>query len=531
MIKNIFIPEKIGNYYLFAQRIIGFDIGKTHISATQVFINGRVSTIEKVMHIPLPSGSGDYEEKVSQGIKEILAGMDRYDAIYSALSSSVVVFKELTLPFTTREKIELVISYEVESLLPFTLDQAVVDFIITKTTETHSDVLVAAVQKQHIAEHISLFEAAGVEVSKIVVDLFSLYGLMQLIEHYSSFSGAQVVLNLGFSATRLAYIRDGQLKFIRTIPQGISTIIKNMSNQLSIPASEIHETIMRLGFETVEDNAFEQQASRAFSEYLNTVQFTLQSFQERAESSHVRRIVLLGGGAEIKNIAPFIEKKLSIPTELFSLQTLDSEHIRYKYKMAIPFNSIISMSVALPTKINENFNLRKNEFSLIDENLFTKQVVVATTLIVCIFLLFIGNSFLQIRKLNKTIEQGEKEAISLVSNTLNVSSKNLNSLVSDAQTSVLDQDRIWFSFSQQTRSSFLASLQKLTTAIDKDSIGLKLKKLRFTHDAIRLQGEVKDIPALVILEDELKEANLGTFSAAQEPKFDITITLKKSSED
>src|SRR5579859_2297608 len=214
MIKNLFLPEKIKNYYLFPKRVIGFDIGKTYIRATQAYINGKTTTIEKVITQPLPTG-GDYTERVSLGIKSILNSMDKYDAIYTALSSSMVVFKELTLPFTTKEKIALVVSYEVESSLPFTLDSSVIDFIITKTYADRSDVVVAAVQKQHIAEHLALFEAAGVQANKILVDLFSLYSLMLQKPDYAHSKEAQAVIDIGFSATNIAYIQSGQLKFIR----------------------------------------------------------------------------------------------------------------------------------------------------------------------------------------------------------------------------------------------------------------------------------------------------------------------------
>ena len=49
------------------------------------------------------------------------------------------------------------------------------------------------------------------------------------------------------------------------------------------------------------------------------------------------------------------------------------------------------------------------------------------------------------------------------------------------------------------------------------------------HTAWRVR--LKDIPSLVILENELKQANLGTFSPPQETKFNITIALKKNGKE
>ena len=122
LIKNRFLPERIKEYYLFSKRVIGFDIGKHHISAAQVYIHGRRSTIEKVVKLPLPEGTPtDYQERVAHAIRYILNTFDSYDEICTTLSSSVVVYKELSLPFTNREQISMIIDYEVESFLPLLL--------------------------------------------------------------------------------------------------------------------------------------------------------------------------------------------------------------------------------------------------------------------------------------------------------------------------------------------------------------------------------------------------------------------------
>src|SRR5581483_10457297 len=105
MIKNILVPENIGSHYLFAKRVIGFDIGKVHVTATQVLYKGIKTTIEKCIALPLEVSNATYEERVSKAIALILEQVDPYDAIYTSISSSLVIFKELKLPFLNEEKI------------------------------------------------------------------------------------------------------------------------------------------------------------------------------------------------------------------------------------------------------------------------------------------------------------------------------------------------------------------------------------------------------------------------------------------
>ena len=111
------------------------------------------------------------------------------------------------------------IGYEVEPLLPFALNDAVIDCIVTKEIreEKSSEVLVAAVQNQYIAQHLALFEAAGVQPEKVTIDLFAFYGLYRLIPAYAQQKGGIVLMEIEPQSTRMAYIYDGQLRFIRTL--------------------------------------------------------------------------------------------------------------------------------------------------------------------------------------------------------------------------------------------------------------------------------------------------------------------------
>lgn len=526
MIENLLLPEKIKDYYLFSKRVIGFDIGTHYVHATQAYIRARNCTIEKVESrgfYPATTGT-DFTQRTAQDIKSILQNMNSYDEIHTAISSSLVFFKELTLPFTTKEQLNLVLAYEIEPLLPFPLDQAVVDFIITKVNQGSADILVAAVRKQDLIHHVSLFQAAGVEASKVLVDLFAVYGLMQEIPAYASHKATQAIISLEFDQTRIGYLYNGKLKFVRTIPSGLDEVLKKVSSTTNMSYEQLHEHLMSHGFESQDTEV--KALIDALHQHLMQVTFTLQSFSQRLAQGNVESCLLLGIGAEIKNIAPVCTTALNIPTALFDT-SLQGSRISVKNGAHISPSTLISASTAIPSPANEDFNLRQKEFSLVDESLFTKQIIIIASVTLLIFGIFIGNSMLQTRKLQYAITRAERETISALNETLGLSERNLDQLVAQAQSKVQEQDRIWFSFSQQMRSSFLTALQKLSTQIDRDSIGLILKKARFTQEQIQLQGEVKNISALVIFENELKEADLGSFPEPQEPKFDITITLKK----
>ncbi len=87
------------------------------------------------------------------------------DSVYLAIDSGVAAFRNLTLPFDDREKIEEVIKFEVEGNLPqFDIGQVVVDFLILSSKPgVESNLLVTAVPKERLRAALHLCERAGLE--------------------------------------------------------------------------------------------------------------------------------------------------------------------------------------------------------------------------------------------------------------------------------------------------------------------------------------------------------------------------------
>ena len=77
-------------------------------------------------------------------------------------------------------------------------------------------------------------------------------------------------------------------------------------------------------------------------------------------------------------------------------------------------------------------------------------------------------------------------------------------------TEITKEEDIWFSFSSQTRHSFLTYLYDLSTMIDRDTLGLDLKKMTFNKNGITLDGSVRSFDAVEELIKQLKNTNLFT---------------------
>lgn len=540
-LKDIIVPGKIGNYYVVPQRILGFDITKTTVRATQVYLNARTVSIEKIYEEKLEKEDLSYPERVTQAIKAIMAKAERVDAIRSSLTSSNVIFKDLTLPFSDTQKIAMVINYEIEPFLPFAINQALIDFIIVSSdaVKKTSKILVAAVKKETVAEHKALFENAGVNVSDITIDLFDLYGLYNIIPTYSKLPDAVALIDIEFSTTRIAYIINGQLTFVRSIPMGLAQWAKAMSKQLGITPNEAFEKIIRFGLEKYDDKEYSDAIAKPLQELMQELQFTLTSFAGRSENHPLTKILLLGAGADVAGIAHVVEQKLHAPCVLFEINhVFTNSAIVNKTQQRIPSAFILSLSTALPTPTMQEFNLLQQEFAPSTETLFIKQLITALGLVILLLGSLIAHSYWQTYRLKKAAASSTAQVIQKL-NTLGLNPANKRTLTEalrDAEEEVDKQEEIWFAFSIASRFSFLKHLYDLSLAVDRKSIGLNLTKLVLDgkNNTLELEGEVKDFDALATFERELQESKMFVSVPSQDlrmTKFSITLLLKKDGDD
>lgn len=528
MIKDIFVPERLKDNYLFPKRIIGFDIGKTHVAATQLYLTGQHIIVEKCLEEKIElSATVSYQERASEAVQKIMQSVDKYNAIRSAFNSASVVFKELKVPFLEYEKIKAVIQYEVEPLLPFPLANAVVDFIVVgqNVEEKSSRIIVAAVQKEQLVQHLSIFESIGVHPEIITVDLFALFGLYCNIPEYKNVEGDVALIDLGLHVTRIAYISSGQLRFIRVMQKGLMNIAKSVSDSRVSHPGDTVEYILRFGLEHPDDDAYNEVVRKAMGLFWSEIDFTLNSFLMQTGALKMHSIIVLGRGSELKGLTSFVSNSFSIPCTLFALSSLfKNTHVTLKNTLHVPYTHLVSLSAAFPAKNSEQFNLLQQEFAPSNLPLFKKQMVVALILVVGIFGFMSFHLYWQIHKLKNEIEASSNEIISDLKTRfpkIGEDEIDLDEVIDSAKKALDEEEKLWFSFSSPASASFLKYLLELTSRIDKKAVGLEVERITIEGNLLVLRAKVRDFDALKILERDLKQSKLFTSVETQE-KWDFT---------
>lgn len=493
MIKELFLPIKTKNRRFISQRVIGISIEEEQISAAQIDATSSGTSIEKIIDEPIMPGAPDTKtERIAKALTSVLSKCSNYDQLRISVPSSMVTFKELTVPFLDVEKIKMIVEYEVEPQLPFSVNDAIIDFIITEQNKADqtSIILVAAVRKQDLQEIVDMYTQLGIDPDAITIDLISLYSLYLQIPEYSSLPGASVLVDIGSRLTSVAFLVEGRMRLVRNISKGLQTISENISNQTGKPIDDVLSRLKNFGTLGTDDELFNQTAQKQIINFLNEVQFTINSFSLKLSFyGEISRILFSGLGEQIRGLVDFGSTVSQVQCEHFSCNKLFKTKL-FKNKTGLVAttwsDSAIALGTAIPYVLHEKFDLRKKEFVKTYFPLLNKQIVAGSIIIAAIFLIIGARGYFQIDSLQMIAQSSEESAIKRIKKIFPPDSKSakktdLPSLIKDASRLVTQRKEAWAPFMQENLKP-LEILQDLTKTIDRRSFNVKIEKIVLKAD-------------------------------------------------
>jgi len=223
---------------------------------------------------------------------------------------------------------------------------------------------------------------------------------------------------------------------------------------------------------------------------------------------------------------------VNLPLRMPNVTTQRNSHV--------PPIFMTSLAAAMPVPEQSEFHIRRDTVTPRERELRTQQLLAATALTLFFFIGFFAYSMYTAYTFRSEVQQRQQKLQNQIKNTFGISTKSktkIPDLIGQAKKKVSQEESLWFSLSQQRRNSFLYYLQELSTYVDRKDLGLTLRKLVIQRDSkqgtetMKLEGRVKDYPALKKFETALRESKLFTqIPPLQDVTFDITLTIQPSKE-
>lgn len=483
MLKNILLPPHIQSYYLFSQTIVGINIGNQYIDAVVVQAKGKSRTIIHSYRQPF-----EQQDSIEQVIQAIIKQIGHYDEIICNIPNNLVVFKELKLTLKNKEKIKLVLNYELESSVPFKLSDASSDFIILQDKKTTKETLIytAIAQQQTVRDIEKNINIVSDIPKKIIPNALATYAFLQeknIIAEENWF-----LLDVNTQFVTITHVRNGILSSIRTITK---------------------KSTIEAGADTIS--------------FFKELAFTIQALAGQEQNY----ALLYYDNAEA--VTPlFLQELAKIHSNVQNLKNISKAQPFERY-------NINTVALAYPTNIMADFTLLADTLDKAQERFILRASAVALGFILLTTGLLVAHNYFSLHKIRNEVQKNESFVKKSLQENFKLDQKKMKgstkAILRDIAKKVNQDESIWFAFSKKTKFSYLKYLQELSSIINIKETGLKLERLSFTEKSIIMKGAVPDFDSLDILMNQLhKSPYFIKITTPQETTFSIELTFDQHGE-
>ncbi|NNE17023.1 MAG: pilus assembly protein PilM [Myxococcales bacterium] len=194
----------------------------------------RGSEMEQYAEAPLPysADSGLEADVLQTAIAQVLAeGVRPPDRIIASLNGEAASLRLIDLPAGVEKKAGEVLPGELGSVLPFDIDDAIVDYQVVDRSESTIQLMAVAAPRRNVAERLEELRSAGVDPSELAVGAAAFDGLGALLGE-SLQDKTVIVIDVGPENTDFAALTHGRCTFARTLSGGMDLVESGRRAQL-----------------------------------------------------------------------------------------------------------------------------------------------------------------------------------------------------------------------------------------------------------------------------------------------------------
>jgi len=343
-------------FFLKKNRLVGLDIGSRTLKLAEIIDSKAGSTLKNFNTIDIEpglieEGSVRDPEAVSGYIRELFKSIKLKDKnVAISIGGYSVIVKKINVQTMTEDELHETIHFEAEQYIPFDISEVNLDFQILGESEhnpNQMNVLLVAAKKEMISEYINLMKMAKLHPRIIDVDAFALQNIFTF--NYSTEDENIALIDIGASKTSLNIIKDNVSEFMRDVSLGCEQINDKIASTVGCTIEE--SEAIKLGKESdlMSAEDLKEIEISVVTDWCIEIKRALDFFYSTYPEEQINRIVLSGGGANIKKFLELLAAETSADVEVinpFENFTIDSNRFDSAYLKKIAPQAAICMGLA-----------------------------------------------------------------------------------------------------------------------------------------------------------------------------------------
>jgi type IV pilus assembly protein PilM len=409
-----------------ARLVVGLDIGTSAVRAAELDVSHSTPVLLSYGQVGLPPGSVvDGEIKDTTSVTEAVSklwksGQFSTSSVTVGIAGLRAITREIDLPYVADDEVDSAVRFQSEEVIPFPPDQTILSSqILADYTSPEGQkmrrVLVAAAHTDLVDGVIDAVEKAGITVAG--VDLIS-SALVRVIGDPHA-DQPEAVVSVGAGLTVVAVHQQGRPQFVRTIGSGGNATTAAISGALDLPVSDAEAVKRRIGDADVQLQTAERAAQTSMMELVNEIKNSIQYFASLPGRLPVARVLMTGGGAELRGLVPMLQTQTGLPVMTVSpLSRVDTVKLSLSSEQAAEIGSVLAtpIGLALPEsdKAVKKFNLLPPEVAKRAQmKRIQERTVLACAAVLVLLVLFGGFKFFKVHQTQNSVNALQTQIDSL----------------------------------------------------------------------------------------------------------------------
>lgn len=343
-------------FFLKKTRVVGLDIGSRTLKLAEIIDTKAGSALKNFSTIDMEpglieEGSVRDPEAVSGYIRKLFKSINLKDKnVAISIGGYSVIVKKINVQTMTEDELHETIHFEAEQYIPFDISEVNLDFQILGENEhnpNQMNVLLVAAKKEMISEYINLMKMAKLHPRIIDVDAFALQNIFKF--NYSLEDENIALIDIGASKTSLNILKDNVSEFMRDVSLGCEQINDKIASTVGCAIEETEK--IKLGEESdlISSEDLKEIVESVVTDWCIEIKRALDFFYSTYPEEQISRIVLSGGGANIKKFLELLAAETSSEVEVinpFKNVIVDSNRFDSSYLEQIAPQAAICMGLA-----------------------------------------------------------------------------------------------------------------------------------------------------------------------------------------
>ena len=280
------------------------------------------------------------EKALSEVIKEALNKVQgeklKTKYVIASLPEEKGFLQVIQMPRMSEEELKSAVIYEAENYIPLPIEEVYLDSQVIQPVHNHLDhfdVLIAALPEKTVDPYLSALKMAKLEPVSLEIESLS---ISRALIKGGVATVPVLLIDLGATRTSFIIFSGHSLRFTSSIPVSSGNFTEIIAKALGVDLSEAEKLKIKYGLEEKIQikikNGTEKKTGRGkifealippLVDLIQQIKRYLDYYQTHASHEHlppngkgVSKILLCGGGANLKGLPELLSLELKIPVEL-----------------------------------------------------------------------------------------------------------------------------------------------------------------------------------------------------------------------